>query len=376
VTDNLITDRITMLQLSKLILKSVVDKDSKRRLKKFRKSRSRIKMLKKEFKESKSHLTHLCSAYLKYVYPITSPVALISQIQRSGGSLLAQLFDSHPEVHAHPYELTIGKPKKYIWPKIDIKDNPERWIEILFEDIVIKHFREGYKKGPKADETFSFFFLPPLQKKIFLHYINSFSSITLRDIYDAYMTSYFGAWLNYQNHYGDKKFVTAFTPRLAIVENSIESFFQIYPDGRLISIVRDPKNWYPSALKHKAQKKKYGDIRIALNLWIKNTQAMLRNKEKYGERVCIIKFEDLITKTESVMRYLAEFLDIQFHEVLLTPTFNQIPIRANTSFEAKQHGIMNSTLSRYKTLSEEDLNIIDTLTSNEYEMVLAQAATL
>jgi len=72
---------------------------------------------------------------------------------------------------------------------------------------------------------------------------------------------------------------------------------------------------------------------------------------------------------------LAEFLGIQFDDALLTPTFNQIPIRANTSFESRQHGVMNSPLSRYKTLSEEDLNIIDTLTSNEYEMVLNQAAT-
>ena len=373
--DNFITDRITITELSKLVLNSTVDKESRRLLKKYRKSRSRAKMIKKELKESKSHLTDLCSAYLKNVYPITAPVALISQIQRSGGSLLAQLFDSHPEVHAHPYELTIGKPKKYIWPKIDLNDNPERWIEILFEDIVIKHFKEGYRKGPQADQTFPFVFLPPLQKKIFLHYLDSFSSITPRNIYDAYMTSYFGAWLDYQNSHGDKRFITAFTPRLAIIAESIESFFQIYPDGRLISIIRDPKNWYPSALKHKVHKSKYQDIRNALELWIRNAQAILRNREEYGERVCILTFEDLVGKTELVMRYLAEFLGIQFDEVLLTPTFNKIPIRANTSFESTQNGIMNDPLARYKMLGEEDLHIIDSLTTREYEKVLNQAAT-
>ena len=45
---------------------------------------------------------------------------LISQVQRSGGTLLSQLFDGHPEVHAHPHELYIGKPKKWDWPPLDL----------------------------------------------------------------------------------------------------------------------------------------------------------------------------------------------------------------------------------------------------------------
>ena len=75
------------------------------------------------------------------------------------------------------------------------------------------------------------------------------------------------------------------------------------------------------------------------------------------------------------MRYLAGFLDIEFNDALVTPTFNGFPIKANTSFDSEQHGIMKSTLSRYKTLSEEDLSVIDTLTRNEYAMVLNEAAT-
>jgi hypothetical protein len=82
-------------------------------------------------------------------------------------------------------------------------------------------------------------------------------------------------------------------------------FFEIYPDGRLISLVRDPKNWFPSALRHAPEK--YGDFEGAINQWEKSARAMLRNKERYGGRVCIIRFEDLVGKTAAVMRYLAEF---------------------------------------------------------------------
>jgi len=323
----------------------------------------RKEMLAGEFKGSKSQLKNMCEVCSNYIFPVTSPLALISQVQRSGGSLLSQLFDGHPELHAHPHELKMGYPKKHIWPKIDLNENPQRWLEILFEDKVIDHFKGGYKKERKQYEAFPFIFLPSVQSRIFLKYLSSVESQTLRDVFDAYMTSYFGAWLNNQNTSGNKKFIIAFTARLAMSMNNMESFFEIYSDGRLISIVRDPKNWFPSALRHDPVK--YGDIRSALGLWHESTQAMIRNKEKFGERVCIIKFEDLVSKTESVMCHLANFLGI-----LLTPTFNKFPIRANTSFEMEEAGILNSTLTRYKILKAEELEIIDKMTWEEYQKVL------
>jgi len=361
-------NRIAKLTLGNSAVNSIIAQEGKISLKRYRKTLSRKKMLTGEFKESKSQLQNICEICSEYISPVTSPIALISQVQRSGGSLLSQLFDGHPELHAHPHELKIGYPKKYMWPKIDLNEPPQRWLEMLFEDKVIEHSKGGYKKERKQDEVFPFIFMPSVQSRIFLKYLSSVESQTLRDVFDAYMTSYFGAWLNNQNTSGNKKFIIAFTARLAMSMNNMESFFEIYSDGRLISIVRDPKNWFPSALRHDPVK--YGDIRSALGLWYESTQAMIRNKEKFGERVCIIKFEDLVSRTEPVMRHLAYFLDIQFDEILVTPTFNGSPIRANTSFEIKQSGILNGTLTRYKTLTDDELEIIDKMTKEEYQKVL------
>lgn len=330
-------------------------------------------MLTKGFKESKLHHKHLNRLWLEHVAPVTSPLALISQIQRSGGSLLSQLFDGHPEIHAHPHELMIGYTKKHVWPRIDLNEPPKRWFEVLFEDMVIEHAAAGYKKGRRDKETFPFIFLPSLQKKIFLDYFNSAQSLTLRDVFDAYMTSYFSAWLNNQNYIGQKKFITAFTPRLAMIQGNMEFFFEVYPDGRLISLVRDPKNWFPSAARHVP--KKYGDIEGALRQWKESAEAMLSNKARYGNLICLIKFEDLVSKTESVMRYLAEFLNIEFDDSLLEPTFNTLPIKAHTSFSVENHGILNSTLSRYRTLTGGELDTIERMTGEVYSLVLKEVVT-
>ena len=321
--------------------------------------------------QDKIYLESLYKACVEHTRPVTSPLALISQVQRSGGTLLSQLFDGHPELHAHPHELKIGYPTKYTWPKLDLSDNPNRWLETLFEYSVLSHFKKGYKKEKKRDDAFLFLFLPSVQREIFLDYVGSIQALRIRDVFDAYMTSYFGAWLNNQNSTGNKKFVTAFTARLAMRTGNMDAFFETYPDGRLISLLRDPKNWYPSAIRHKPRVCK--DIQDGVDLWKNSAQAMARNRERYGDRVCILTFEDLITKTKSVMEYLAAFLEIRFEDILLEPTFNKYPIRANTSFEAEKNGIIESTLNRYKTLSKDELEFIENMTNDLYGQIQSLA---
>ena len=361
---------ISKLTLGTSATASIIAEEGRVTLRKYLKYRLRTKKLKKEIKQSKIYWEQSHNFKLKNVSPVTSPLVLISQIQRSGGSLLSQLFDGHPEVHPHPHELMLGYKKKHVWPRIDLKENPKRWFHILFENMVIKHTIEGYKKGRKDKESFSFIFSPYLQNKIFLEYIDSVKPLSLRTVLDAYMTSYFGAWLNNRNYNGKKKLVTAFTPRLSMKQENMDIFFEVYPDGRLISLIRDPKNWFPSALRHSP--KFYGDIKLAILQWNESAQAMLRNKELYGDRIRLLKFEDLVGDTEAVMRYLSKFLDIEFEDILVVPTFNKSSIKAHTSFKVENHGILKGTKLRYKTLTESELDTIEEMTADIYSRALKE----
>jgi hypothetical protein len=334
------------------------------------KMRYRIWMLRRESNESKVPLQNLRHICLEHTSPVTSPLALISQIEGSGGSLLNQLFDGHPELHVHPHELMIGYPERHVWPKIDLDDRPERWFETLFEDMVDEYNEEGYKRGREDKQTFPFVFISSLQREIFLNYLNSIQSITLRDVFDAYMTSYFGAWLSNQNYNGPKKAVTAFSSKLAMTEENMELFFEVYPEGRLISLVRDPEDWFAAVRKHRP--KRYGDVSKAAHQWNEGVQAALRNKERYGDRVCFIKFKDVVSKTRAVMLYLAEFLGIAFQDILLVPTFNTLPLGINTSFQGEDRGEVNSPRSREEIGTTEELNTIERATSEMYLLVLSK----
>ena len=338
---------------------------------KYVKIRYRIWMFRKEANESVLHPEDLSRICLQHVFPVTSPLALISQIQGSGGSFLNQLFDGHPELHTHPHELLTGYPEKHHWPRIDLNDRPENWFGLLFEDIVSRYNQQGYATGKGDQETFPFVFIPPLQRKIFLDYINSRQSITARDVFNGYLTSYFGAWLNNQNYNGQKKFITAYSPRLAIIKENMELFFETYPDGRLISLIRDPQNWLPFARIHWPEK--HDDVSVLLEQWNESTQAMLWHKEKYGDRVCLIKFEDLLSKTEGVMRYLADFLGIEFDDILLVPTFNRFPLKVNTRSATEDHGIVDGPLSEAKRSAGQQLGAIEEVVSENYSLVVKEA---
>ena len=195
---------------------------------------------------------------------------LISQIQRSGGTLLSQLFDGHPGVHAHPHEICIGKPDKWDWPPLDL-GAPETWFATLHEPLLAEWIETGFVKdltdAAQASAT----------RTSFRSSSRSSSSAQIfealsrpappaeRDVLDAYFTSYFNAWLDNQNLYtGPKKAVVGFTPRLAMELDRVERFFAAYPDGLLVSIVRDPRGWYASARRHR---KYYADLEEAVGLW-------------------------------------------------------------------------------------------------------------
>lgn len=365
--------RLARIVLGASMTASIADDNGRISVTRFARSGTRKYGLRKLFRTSVLPLRDIAEACAPQLADTAPPLALISQIQRSGGSLLSQLFDGHPQLHAHPHELKTGYPKKHRWPKIDLDDTPQAWFDVLFEDDVIEACRNGYRKGQVYARTFPFLFLPALQRAVFVARLQTARSITPRTVFDAYMASYFLAWLNNQNAAGTKRFITAFTPRLTMRAADAQSFFDVYPDGKIISVIRDPVNWYASAIRHENKKRKYDNLELAALQWNASARAIVRNRQRYGSRVCVIRFDDLVGHTGTVMRHLAGFLGIAFDRILLTPTFNKSPITANTSFSLEKPGIMTSTLSRRDTLDRQRQTMFERLTGDAYRKALMSA---
>ena len=105
----------------------------------------------------------------------------------------------------------------------------------------------------------------------------------------------------------------------------------------LVSLVREPCAWYVSARK---QRSRYAELESALDLWRRSASAALEAHRRWSGRVVVETYERLVRETESTMARLAERVGIATDPLLLTPTFNGRPIRANSSFRVERHGIL------------------------------------
>jgi sulfotransferase family protein len=315
----------------------------------------------------------LCELRTEHLVEVREPLVLISQIQRSGGTLLSQLFDGHPECHAHPGELHLGHPHKLRWPRLDLREPPERWFESLYEQKVERYLRKGYSKASRKlargvdYDVLPFLFLPELQRRLFLAAADG--AETERQVLDAYFTSFFNAWLDNQSlHHGPKRAVTAFAAAFATKGEEVERFFTAYPDGWLVAIVRDPKGWFESARRYKSS---YADLASAVSAWVASTLALVEEKSR-RPRVVLLSYEQLVREPEQVMRGLADRLAITFDDALLVPTFNGLPIRADSSEPVSSYGILEGRADSHRlTLSADESGQIDRLAGEAYEQALA-----
>src|SRR3954453_5884829 len=310
------------------------------------------------------------------IVPVTEPFALISQVQRSGGTLLNSLLDGHPELHVHPYELHIGHPTKADWPALDIDDGPDSWLELLSGPGLAKLFGAGYRKKPDMNEiegypTLPFTVVPSLVGSLFRLRCADAPPRSQRDVIDHYLTAFFNAWIDNQGiRDRPKRWVAAFAPRTAW-GSSRERFFADYPDGRVVALLRDPRAWYASASRFS---ERYGELDETLELWQRGAEEIAAAKRERRDTVLVIAYEALVQEPERVMRALAEWLGISWSMLLFAPTFNRLPVRPNSGYDIAGEHIHDESLARWRDeLDSETVANIEERTLASHAEVLALA---
>ena len=290
------------------------------------------------------------SFFKKHMSVSQVPILLISQVQRSGGTLLSQLFDGHSQIASYPGELKFGpEVPEDAWPSLDITRGPRDLFTCLHDHRLVRTFREGFTKSDHDPRRFSFICFPTLHQRLFVHACNAAEPRSSRSLFDIYFSTFFIAWLNCRSHPREAKWVTAFAPRLASSERSLEMFFRDYPDGRLIQVLRHPKSWLSSAKGHRRTKKRNLSDADLLHAWSASTASVIRNRQIYGASVIVIPFERLISDTGATMEGVCRELDIEYETTMLTPTFNGEAMIANSSFAVDGDGVMQAPISRGST---------------------------
>jgi hypothetical protein len=307
-----------------------------------------------------------------HIVQVDQPLFLISQAQRSGGTLLLRLLDGHPECNVVPFQLRGLDEAAKRAPK-----NPEEAWQEFYDPKLARRYEAGHRQGKhdvlRDDETFSFELQPEVQRAIFDACVGH-REPTLRSLFDCYFTSYFNAWLDYENlRTGEKRWVVGFEPGVARSPSRRTAVRNVYPDGRVVSIVRDPWSWYASARRWEPR---WADREAALDHWCSVAGGTLnwRRKGKKRREVKIVTFEKLLVETEETMRRIASWIGVEFRPELTRPTFNGRPIKANTSFSDVQTEVSTAPLDRAQgELSAEEVDYIEARAGELYRTMLKKA---
>jgi len=300
------------------------------------------------------------------------PVIFISQLSRSGGSLLSSLFDNVPEIFAFPKEVKFGAIKKTLPDlKSFCNELPEEILmRFINENGIFKDAMRGdYKKGTKAAVPFEF--ERAQFESTFYRLWRENTPTTGRELMTIFFTAFFSSWTNYPKHSIEcKQFISGFASWTAMDPKNIERFFGYYSDGFLIQIVRDPVSWYESVSARNLQKTSlkrkelfpiYAGIDAAISSYEQQWNITQNYMKTYGDKLLLLNFDSLINNRERTMRRVSERLGIAYSDSMLIPSFAGRKIEGNSSFNDryKKHVDRNTILdSKEKIQLEEKLNPI------------------
>jgi Sulfotransferase family len=295
------------------------------------------------------------------------PLVLVTQAPRSGGTLLLRLFDGHRSCLTIPHEL--GR----MLPAGSLPREPRAAFDALTPKPVYKWHESGVEigwsrlAGPRM-HRYEFRLPPPLLLRLFADLAERSPVHSDRELLDAYFTAYFNAWLEGPGLDAERTWLVGFEPGGIAKPGRMERFDENYPDGRVISVVRDPWSWLVSA---RRWNRRLTHPKVALRLWLQATEAALAYRRRQPQRLLVVSFDDLLIRTRGTMESVARFLRIPFAEALLAPTFAGRPTDSNSSFPGLSAGVSAApVVDRRSELGVRDERAVDRLAGRTWERVL------
>jgi len=219
------------------------------------------------------------------------PIFFILGRPRSGTTLLTTLFNAHPNVRIAP-EFPILLPLYQKFRKV--KD----WDETAIRSFVDHLFRHYVFNNRTLD-----------------HYMLNKEEFTaeLMELKHRGTVQDFLKCINYHSFsVFEKQKTLRIGDKNPVYSIYIRRFLKIFPEAKFICIVRDYRDNFVSIQKLSELKMEAPILTLQVCRWRYALKGFLRCREKYPERIRIIRYEDLVTDQEPMMKDLCGFIGIPY----------------------------------------------------------------
>lgn len=243
--------------------------------------------------------------------------------------MLLRMLDNHPQLQVVPHE----------WSSPFTTDlEPDPW-SALQDPKAVDRYQVGIKQANgrlSGDRNRVPLDLDPAKHRSLFRPGGS-----PRETYDAFLSSYFEAWKG-DEQTAAPRWRCVFAPRLILSHAGMEAFTSMYPDGRLISVVREPAGWWASARRWSPEWEK---LDTAAEYWVKGVRAMRYWHNQLGDRSLVLPFSELVGRPKRTAWKVADWLNIDRAASLLQQTVGGSPVGPNSSFDTGAAAQRGDTLT-------------------------------
>lgn len=284
---------------------------------------------------------------------------VVSSPKRSGGTLLNNLFDSHPGIVSFADEA-------FFWEHV--YNYQENGMESLFVDLFrsfdpesleaamidrdILPWLDGIFRGMQNNKKFEIDL--GFNRKAFLQGLQGFRSCSsISDIWDCLVKAYADASsIDYSRCRTGFMFGGDWGRSMLATKDTLKNcrciFIMRNPYFALESLKKSRLNW---------QRKFLHPINFAevINFYYFFWNNRL---EILDERTILIRFEDLVADPVKTMKIVAKHVGVEYTDNLITPTLLGKPYRGESSFVSKEGIDVSAICRKLEILNETEIGII------------------
>jgi hypothetical protein len=119
-------------------------------------------------------------------------------------------------------------------------------------------------------------------------------------------------------HHAEREGKARWGAQSGLVEQYAEEMFDAYPGLKVVHLVRDPRDRYEASLAKWPEGR--GRAGGAAARWRYSLRWAERNQRRHPDAYLVVRFEDLVTSTETTLRRVCDFLGEPYEPGMLTMT--------------------------------------------------------
>ena len=255
-------------------------------------------------------------------------LVMISAGFEHGGNIIHRHLDGHPKLCVYPFESQLGNKSfndflasvervQYRYPEF-----PEGMTAFeLYEEFIDEEMKTFLrKKNGSKFKNVNLDLNEKDRKQFFKNFLGVKGPFFRAKVIEAFFYSTFKSWRNYHTEINDSMTYVGYSPTIGI---DADRLVKDFPEIKLLHIIRNPFSAYRDT-KRRPFPQSINRYMITWNIY-HSTVEMFQNL--YPKNVKIFRYEDMLEDKELFMKDASKFMEIEYDESMLYPSWNGVEIK-------------------------------------------------